>query len=93
MWIETIEDVAERLAFAGNVRCKKMFEYMIYVGEKPLILVCDNTAFVKILPRLDELMCDTERGNPYDGAKEHYILDVEDRGICEKVIAELRAYP
>jgi DNA helicase-2/ATP-dependent DNA helicase PcrA len=37
----------------GAVRYKKMFgEYMVYVNEKPILLVCDNTVFVKILDRL-----------------------------------------
>jgi hypothetical protein len=83
-----IEYVAERLAFVGNLRYRKMFgEYMVYVNEKPLVLVCDNTAFVKILPCLDGLT--TGKGFPYDGAKEHYILDIDDGELCERVIAEL----
>ncbi|GHU90465.1 hypothetical protein FACS1894202_10300 [Clostridia bacterium] len=85
-----IEFVAERLAFTGNVRYKKMFgEYMVYVNEKPLVLVCDDTAFVKMLPCLDTLMPDAERGIPYTGAKEHYILDIENTDLVGCVIAEL----
>jgi hypothetical protein len=83
--IDYIEYVAEKLSFADNVRYKKMFgEYMVYIGGKPLVLVCDNTVFVKILPCLDGLLFET--GYPYDGAKEHYILDFEDRALAEKVI-------
>ncbi len=85
-----VEYVAERLASTGNVRYKKMFgEYMVYVNDKPLVLVCDNTAFVKDLPCLNSLMAKAERGSPCDGAKEHCILDVEDRELAEHVIAEL----
>ncbi|GHU60732.1 hypothetical protein FACS1894171_2600 [Clostridia bacterium] len=85
-----IEFVAERLASTGNVRYRKMFgEYMVYVNEKPLVLVCDDTAFVKMLPCLDALMLDAERGFPYDGAKEHYILDVENADLAGRVVAEL----
>jgi hypothetical protein len=85
-----VEYVAERLASTGRVRYKKMFgEYMVYVNDKPLVLVCDNTAFVKFLPCLDSLMANAERGLPYDGAKEHYILDVEDSELAEHVIEEL----
>ena len=85
-----VEYVAERLASTGNVRYKKMFgEYMVYVNDKPLVLVCDNTAFVKDLPCLDSLMAKAERGLPYDGAKEHYILDIEDKELAEHVIEEL----
>lgn len=42
-----VEYIAERLASTGSVRYKKMFgEYMVYVNDKPLVLVCDNTAFM-----------------------------------------------
>lgn len=85
-----VEYVAERLASTGNVRFKKMFgEFMVYVNDKPLVLVCDNTAFVKNLPCLDGLMAKAERDLPYDGAKEHYIFDFEDRELAERVIEEL----
>lgn len=84
------EYVAERLASTGDVRYKKIFgEYMVYINGKPLVLVCDNTAFVKTLPCLDSLMAKTERGLPYAGAKEHYILDVEDRELAKRVVEEL----
>jgi TfoX/Sxy family transcriptional regulator of competence genes len=80
-----IEYVTEKLEFAGDVRYKKMFgEYMIYIGGKPLVLVCDNTVFVKTLPCLDGLIA--QKGYPYDGAKEHYVLDFEDSELAEKAI-------
>jgi TfoX/Sxy family transcriptional regulator of competence genes len=83
--LDYIEYVTEKLSFAGDVRYKKMFgEYMVYVGGKPLVLVCDNTVFVKMLPCLDGLLSET--GYPYDGAKEHYVLDFEDSELAEKVI-------
>jgi hypothetical protein len=83
--LDYIEYVTEKLSFAGDVRYKKMFgEYMVYVDGKPLVLVCDNTVFVKMLPCLDGLLSET--GYPYDGAKEHYALDFEDLELAEKVI-------
>lgn len=85
-----IEFVAEQVSSCGVVRHKKMFgEYMVYVNEKPILLVCDNTVFVKILPCLDELMRKAEKGFPYDGAKEHYILDIDNEELVRKVIAAL----
>ena len=46
-----IEYVCERLHGAGGLRYRKMFgEYMVYVNDKPVLLVCDNTVFVKIVP-------------------------------------------
>lgn len=59
-------------------------EYMVYVNDKPVLLVCDNTVYVKKLPEIEELMSGTECGVPYDSAKEHYILDIEDQGAYGK---------
>jgi TfoX/Sxy family transcriptional regulator of competence genes len=43
-----IEYVCDQISGIGAVRCKKMFgEYMVYINEKPILLVCDNTAFCK----------------------------------------------
>ena len=68
--------VLEQLSPLGGVRSRKMFgEYMVYFNEKPVLLVRDNTVFVKKLPVLDNLMYDTPCGCPYEGAKERYMLD------------------
>ena len=74
-----IEYVCERLHGAGGLRYRKMFgEYMVYVNDKPVLLVCDNTVFVKIVPELAALMADAERGLPYEGAKEMLLVDEVD---------------
>lgn len=61
-------------------------EYMVYVNDKPVLLVCDNTVFVKKLPEIGELMSGAECGLPYEGTKEHYILDIENKELTAKVI-------
>lgn len=82
-----IEFVCEQIAGVGAVRYRKMFgEYMVYVNDKPLLLVCDNTVFVKMQPELADVMAGAETGLPYDGSKEHYILDIEDRAKTMAVI-------
>jgi len=87
---EFIEYAASQATGCGAVRYKKMFgEYMVYVNEKPILLVCDNTVFVKKLPILDDLMADAEKGVPYDGAKEHYILDIDNTELTRAVIDTL----
>jgi len=87
---EYIEYVAEQVADCGVVRYRKMFgEYMVYVNDKPILLVCDDTVFVKILPCLDDLMVGAERGFPYNGAKEHYVLDIDNTQLVQAVIATL----
>ena len=60
-------------------------EYMVYVNDKPVLLVCDNTVYVKKLTEIEELMSGAECGVPYDGAKEQYILDIENRELTAKV--------
>ncbi len=84
---EFIDYICQAVASVGTVRTKKMFgEWMIYIDEKPLILVCDNIPYVKMLPEIEELMADTEVGCPYPGAKPHYILNVEHQREAMKVL-------
>lgn len=85
-----IEFVCEQLEGIENVTCRKMFgEYMVYVNGKPLLLVCDNAVMVKKAPELAVLMQDAPDAVPYEGAKVHYILDIENRELVRSVIAVL----
>lgn len=87
---EYIEFVCEQLDGIENVTYRKMFgEYMVYVTAKPLLIVCDNTVMVKKVPELADLMKDAPDGIPYEGAKAHYILDIENRELVRSVIAVL----
>lgn len=88
--VEYIEYVCEQIRHAGQIRYKKMFgEYMIYVDEKPILLVCDNTVFVKKVDTMSILMQNADTDYPYDGAKPHYILDIENEELTKQVIGEL----
>jgi len=88
--VEYIEYVCEQIRGVGCVRYKKMFgEYMVYINDKPILLVCDNTVYVKCLDCISELMKDAQTDTPYNGAKVHYILDIEDTDLCQKVIGIL----
>lgn len=79
--------VCEQIRGDYAVRYKKMFgEYMVYVNDKPVLLVCDDCVYVKKLPQLAALLQDADVGVPYDGAKEHYVLDVEDADTAAAVI-------
>lgn len=85
-----IQFVIEQLR-GEDATYKKMFgEYMVYVAGKPVFIVCDNTVFVKEVKELDEIMSEADRGYPYDGAKEHYILDIENAELVEKVVSVLK---
>lgn len=89
--IDFIEYACAQIAGAGEIRYKKMFgEYLAYVDERPALLVCDNTVYIKIVPYLDGIMADAEKDFPYNGAKEHWILDIDD-GEKAKAVAALIA--
>lgn len=86
-----IDFVCSQLEAVGTVRARKMMgDYVIYVDEKCVIIACDGQCFVKKIPEIAHLMTDAECGRPYDGAKEHYILDIEHRPHAERVVSILR---
>lgn len=84
---EYIEYVCEQLYGIEDVTYKKMFgEYYVYIRQKPVLLVCDNCVMVKKVPELAELMKDAPDALPYEGAKLHYVLDIEDHELVTSVI-------
>lgn len=88
--IDFINFVCEQIAGVGKIQYKKMFgEYMIYVNEKPVIIVCDNMAYVKKLDHIACYMKDAKTGYPYKGAKEHYILDIDHSTFSKMIVTEL----
>lgn len=88
--VEFIEYVCEQLAGVGDIRYQKMFgEYLVYVNEKPIVVVCDNTAFVKQLDCILDAMKGAETGFPYKGAKEHFVLEIDNGDFCKQVVAKL----
>ncbi len=85
-----IEYVCEQISGIGEVRYRKMFgEYMVYVNDKPVIIVCDNVAFVKKLAVIEEEMKEAECGFPYKGAKEHYVLDIDNQNFCRDIVKKV----
>lgn len=80
--------VCEQLEGVGTIRSRKMFgEYMVYVNDKPVILVCDDTVFVKMLPCLETFLGKNPTGFPYEGTKAHYILDPDDGDTLRRTAA------
>lgn len=87
---EYIEYVCEQIHGVGEIRYQKMFgEYMVYVNDKPVIIVCDNVPFVKELDCIQDFMKNADKGFPYKGAKEHYVLDIDNSDFCKSVVLEL----
>lgn len=87
---EFIVFVCEQIKGGYAVRYRKMFgEYMVYVNDKPVLLVCDNCVYVKKHEALVPLLSGVDTGVPYEGAKEHYILDIENGELVAEVVAVL----
>ncbi|MDR1008736.1 MAG: hypothetical protein LBL52_00605 [Rickettsiales bacterium] len=91
-----IDWVCGQVVGAGEIFCRKMFgEYMVYCDVKPVLLVCDNTVFVKRLPETEAVFARhgrlPEEGVPYNGAKPHYILDMEDIELAIEMVRVLAA--
>ncbi len=84
---EYVEFVCDQIRGTGLVRYRKMFgEYMVYVNDKPILLVCDNAVFVKPVEAVREALRNAEKASPYQGAKEHYVLDIDDREKIRAVV-------
>lgn len=82
-----IKYVVEQI-YLPDISFKKMFgEYMVYYKSVPVLLVCDDCVFVKILKETTELLGeDCERGFPYDGAKLHYVLDIDNSDLARQTV-------
>lgn len=88
--LEYIRYVCDQIRGTGAIRYRKMFgEYMVYVNDKPILLVCDDTVYVKQLDCISEHMKDAQKGCPYDGAKEHYILDIDNAALSREIVSIL----
>ncbi len=90
---EFIDFVCEQIDSAqsiGAIRYRKIFgEYMVYANDKPILLVCDNTVYVKKLEQIEKELSTPEKGVPYKGAKEHFILDIDDQELAIKIVTIL----
>ena len=54
--LDFVEYTCGQIEGIGAVRHRKMFgEYMVYVNDKPILLICDNTVYVKDLPCIADL--------------------------------------
>lgn len=85
-----ISFVLEQLAPFGAASARQMFgEYMAYLDGKPLLTVCDNTVYIKRLPELADVMSAAPLGAPYPGARESYIVDIDDAELLSVLIPRL----
>ena len=58
--------------------------------KKVLFLLCDESVFVKKYESLDEIVRENSDfftlGYPFDGAREHYIIDIENLALIAQII-------
>lgn len=89
---EYIEFVCAQLHGVGVLRSRRMFgDWCIYVDEKPVILACDGQCYVKMHAAIADLMQEAQTGYPYEGAKLHYLLDVDHGEQARAVVRQLVA--
>jgi TfoX/Sxy family transcriptional regulator of competence genes len=73
---ETVEFILSKLRHGGRFIARPMFgEYALYADGKVVALICDDRLYVKIVPASVDLDALCEQGQPYNGAKPHYIVD------------------
>ncbi|MFR6426009.1 MAG: TfoX/Sxy family protein [Oscillospiraceae bacterium] len=90
---EYLTFVCEQIAPSAPCGTGKMFgDATVYLDDKPILLVCDNTVFVKCLPETAALLSDAGTGTPYDGrAAAHYLLDIDNAALLDVLIPVLAA--
>ena len=88
--------ICEQLEGLGAVRSRKMFgEYMVYLNDKPVIIICEDRPMVKMLPCLAELLEGRPTEPPYEGAKPYFLVEeLDDRELLMRFIQEtVKALP
>lgn len=89
---ETIEFILNKLRDRGRFSARAMFgEYALYAEGKVVALVCDDLLYVKIVPASQTLEKLCEKGEPYPGAKPHYLVEEGQLSTIENFPAILLA--
>lgn len=87
---EFINHLENRLTHIPDVKTRAMFgEYALYCNGAVVGLVCDETIYIKVTEQTEKLMGDAEKGPPYPGAKDQFIVDerlLEDEAFMKKLL-------
>ena len=74
----------------GALFVKRMFgEYLIYINEKPLLFLFNDTVYVKLKPEIEELTQDYVRGEPFPGAKNWIVIDIDNSTMFQRIASIL----
>lgn len=83
--------VAEQIDLGGRLSYRKMFgEYAVYLDEKVVALVCDNSLFIKPTPAAAALASQLPQRPPYPGAKLYPVADelLDDADALRRLVIE-----
>lgn len=83
-----MEQIAQSvLKGSPQLHFRKMFgEYFIYLNGQPAFLICNDRVYVKQYEELQTLLRENERSIPFVGAKEWFVLDIENLEILGEVV-------
>lgn len=71
-----VDYVAEQIDLGARLTYKKMFgEYALYLDEKVVAFVCDNSVFIKPSAAATRLAPALSQRPPYPGAKDYPVAD------------------
>lgn len=89
-----VDYVAEQIGLGSRLTRKRMFgEYALYVDDKVVAFVCDNSLFVKPSHAAQKLAPDLPQRSPYPGAKLYPVADelLDDSEAVRPLIVETAA--
>jgi len=95
----TIRYIEDQLVSLGEVRSRKMFgEYALYLGDKVVAFVCDDTLFIKITEQGKAFVgSHYKEGQAYPGSKPYMEINgdllEDDRWISELIEITAEALP
>ena len=92
-YIDYVMEQLEAARTGLDLWARPMFgEYCVYSGEKPLFFVCDNAVFIKRIECVATLLATADKGEPFPGAKDFVILDIEDTRLTGEVVRQLHLH-
>ena len=88
---EFVNIIHDQLDAKCDISHKKMFgDYMFYAAGRPVLLVCDDTVYVKQIPETLDMFArhgvTPDTGIPYHGARPHYVLDIENTDLAAEMV-------
>lgn len=88
---EFLDYVAEQIDLGGRLTHKRLFgEFALYVDEKVVAFVCDNSVFIKPSHAVTRLAPDLPQRPPYPGASNYPVADelLDDSDAIRRLILE-----